>query len=145
MTRAQVAQLWAVQQVDLEIERAEAEREALRQALATDAAQTARVALAQATRRAQASAQRLREAEAALEEMRRRLQRQEARLYAGGVPAKDLGKLQQEIEHMQATRATQEDTVVTAMVSAEEAQAAVEGRRQALRETEGARTEERAR
>ena len=93
VTRAQIAQLWALQQVDGEIERASAEEDALRASLAADAAQGARASLAQAERAVEVRSQREHQAEAVLDETRRRLQQQESRLYGGAVPAKDLSKL----------------------------------------------------
>jgi predicted nucleic acid-binding Zn-ribbon protein len=142
MTRAQVAQLWALQQVDGEIERASAEQDALRSTLATDAAQSARAALAQARRALEARAQRERQAEAALEETRQRLQQQQERLYAGSVPAKDLDRLQREIEHLRITQATQEEDLLAAMEATEDATKVIAARQRALREVEASQSTE---
>jgi predicted nucleic acid-binding Zn-ribbon protein len=144
MTRAQVADLHTLQQLDAEIERVTIEGEALRRALETDPTEPARAALATSERAAEASAARMRQAEATLEDTHTRLKRQEARLYGGQVSAKDLGKAQQEIEHLQALRASQEDALLMVMMDAEEAQSAVAARRQALAEAERARDQDRS-
>lgn len=144
MTRAQLAELHAVQQHDLEIERANAEVEALRRALASDQTAAARAASEQSMRATQASARRMQAAETTLAETRERLKRQEARLYGGQVSAKDLGRAEQEIEHLKALATTQEDALLTAMLEAEEAQTAAEVRRRELAEAEAARDRERA-
>lgn len=145
MTRAQTAQLWALQQVDLEIERATAEQEAIHAALAADAAEAARASLAQAQRAVEVRSRREREAETAFEETRRRLKQQETRLYSGGVPAKDLDKLQHEIEHLRTTQATQEETLLAAMESTEVARKAVVTREGTLRKAEASQASDRER
>jgi predicted nucleic acid-binding Zn-ribbon protein len=144
MSRAQVADLHGLQQLDTEIERATIEGEALRRALAADPTEPARAAQATSERAAEASTTRMRQAEATLEDTRERLKRQEARLYGGQVSAKDLGKAQQEIEHLQTLRASQEDALLAAMMDAEEAQAAATARAQALAEAERARDRDRS-
>lgn len=144
MTRAQVAQLWTLQQLDTEIDRLAAEEAATQRALAADPAQPVRARL-QASRRAAAErAREVREAEAALDDTQTRLQRQEARLYGGGASPKELGALQQEIAHLQAARSTQEEALLAAMMSAEEAQSVVTQRDTALRDAEQARERETA-
>jgi predicted nucleic acid-binding Zn-ribbon protein len=143
MTRAQLAELHTLQQRDLEIERASVEGEALRRTLATDPT-TARAAQAESARKAQASAKRMRAAEATLAETRERLKRQEAQLYSGQVSAKDLGKAEQEIEHLKALVATQEDALLTAMMEAEETQAAADARTRELADAKAAHEHERA-
>lgn len=135
MSKAQIADLWALQQLDLEIERAAAEQETLRATLATDTTRSARVALAQRARDLQAREQRQKSAESALEETRTRLDRQEKRLYGGAVNAKDIDRAQAEIEHLRTMRAEQEEGVLTAMLAIEEAQTQVDGLRAALETT----------
>jgi predicted nucleic acid-binding Zn-ribbon protein len=139
MSRAQVAELHTLQQFDVDIDRTAIECEALRRALASDPTEAARAAHAVSQRTAQAKASGMRAAEATLEETRGRLQRQEARLYSGQVSAKDLGKAQQEIEHLKELRASQEETLLTAMLESEEAQAAAAAHSQSLAEAERAR------
>lgn len=144
MSRAEVAQLHALQQLDLEIERATAESEALQRTLAADSAAAAQAASNQSSRAAKAAAQKVREAEATLSETRERLARQEGRLYAGQVSAKDIGKAQQEIEHLRALVASHEDTLLTLMVEAEEAQAAAAAREHELEQAVAVRERDHA-
>ncbi len=144
MSRAQLAELHTLQQLDLELGRAGVEVEALRRALAADPTAAVRSAHADSARTAQASAQRMRAAEATLAETRERLKRQEARLYSGQVSAKDLGKAEQEIEHLKTLAATQEDDLLAAMLEAEETQAVADARSRELSDAEAARDHERA-
>lgn len=142
MTRAQVAQLWALQQLDSEIDRLAAEEEAARRALAADPTAPARARL-QASRRVAADrAREVREAEAGLDDTQTRLKRQEARLYGGSASPKELGALQQDIAHLQSTRAALEEALLVAMLAAEEAQATVTSHEAALREAQRARGHE---
>lgn len=142
MSRAEVAELHALQQVDSEIERVTAEVDALRAALAADPTAPARASEAQSARTARSAAGKVRAAEETVSETRERLKRQETRLYAGQVSAKDLGKAQQEIEHLRTLAASQEDALLTLMLEAEEAQAAAETRRRELAEALGAHERE---
>jgi uncharacterized protein len=144
MTRAHLAELYALQQLDLEIGRADVEMEALRRALATDPAAALRVAHAESARIAQANARRMQAAETTLSETRERRKRQEARLYSGQVSAKDLGKAEQEIEHLKTLITTQEDALLEAMMAAEETQAVMDARSRELNDAEVARDRERA-
>ena len=81
MSRAVIAELLALQQLDLDSERAAIEADALRRELENDAAtRAARAALQKATQTAAARAREVREAEAALEDTQARIQRQETRL-----------------------------------------------------------------
>lgn len=143
MTRADLAQLWALQAHDLKLERALAERDALDTALATDRAAAARAALAREQRRAQARAAQQREVETTLDVTTTRLRQQEGRLFGGAVGAKDLGKLQHEIEHLQALRAEQEEAVLGAMAASEAAEVAVRALRDGLAAAEGEQERER--
>lgn len=142
MTRAQVAQLWTLQQLDTEIDRLAAEEEATRSALAADPLQPTRARLLASRRAAAERTRAVRETEAALEDTQTRLKRQEARLYGGGASPKELGALQQEIAHLQATRSTQEESLLAAMMAAEEMQSVVTQREAALREAEQAHGQE---
>ncbi len=144
MSRAEVAQLHALQQLDLEIERAMVESQALQRALAADSAAGALVASNQSARAAKAAGQKVREAEATLAQTRERLARQEGRLYAGQVSAKDIAKAQQEIEHLRALVVSQEDALLTLMLEAEEAQAAATARERALAQAVAARERDHA-
>lgn len=144
MTRAQVAELWALQQFDSEIDRLTAEEDATNRALAADPTQPARARLQAAQRAAAERGRAVRDAETALEDTQTRLKRQEARLYGGGAAPKELGALQQEIAHLQATRAAQEESLLEAMMAAEQAQATTAKLEAALHEAERARERERA-
>lgn len=135
MSRAQIAQLWALQLLDSEIERHKAEGDALRRALSDDATAAARAALAESARAARERARGVREAEAALDDIQARLKRHEARLYGGGAP-KELSALQQEIAHLQAGRAAQEEVLLAAMVAGEAAQAEEAERQKSLETAE---------
>lgn len=144
MTRAQVADLWTLQQLDSEIDRLAAEEEAARRALASDPAAPARARLQAGQRSAADRARAVRDAEATLDDTQTRLKRQEARLYGGGASPKELGALQQEIAHLQTIRSTQEESLLAAMMTAEEAQAAATKLETALRDAEQARARETA-
>jgi uncharacterized protein len=133
MSRAVIAELLALQQLDLDIERGVIEADALRRELENDATtRTARAALQKATQTATVRAREVREAESMLEDTQARIQRQETRLYAGGTPPKELSALQQEIAHLNVQRASQEDALLAAMEASEAAQRATEQRREAL-------------
>lgn len=144
MSRAEVAQLHALQQLDLEIERATAETEALQRSLAADPAATAQAADTRSARTARAAGEKVRAAEETLAETRERLARQEGRLYAGQVGAKDIAKAQAEIEHLRGLIATQEDALLALMLEAEAAQATAEARHQELARAVEAREHEHA-
>lgn len=120
MARAQVAQLWELQQLDLELEQATAACEQVRRTLASDATRAPRATLAHAQRIAQHEQAELRAAEDALADTRERLARQESRLYGSGMGAKDLQHLEHEIAHLRSQRASQEDAVLGAMLTHEE-------------------------
>lgn len=143
MTRAQVAELWALQQLDSEIDRLTAEEDATNRALAADPTQPARARLQASQRAAAERGRAVRGAEVALEDTQTRLKRQEARLYGGGASPKELGALQQEIAHLQAARATQEESLLDAMMAAEQAQADAAKQEAALHEAERTRERER--
>jgi predicted nucleic acid-binding Zn-ribbon protein len=136
MKRAQLAELHTLQRLDLDLERTVAEAEALRHALATDRTAPARSRVARAGRAAETSAGQVRAAETTLAETRERLKRQETRLYGGQVSAKDISRAEQEIAHLKELVAAQEDTLLAAMLAAEEDQGAVTERRRALAEEE---------
>jgi predicted nucleic acid-binding Zn-ribbon protein len=135
MSRAQVAQLWALQLLDSEIERHKAEGDALRRSFTEDPTAVARAALAASARNAREQARLAREAEAALDALTARLQRDEARLYGGGAP-KELSALQQEVAHLQTLRADQEETLLAAMLASETAQSEEAERHKKLQEAE---------
>ncbi|HEX6819787.1 MAG TPA: C4-type zinc ribbon domain-containing protein [Ktedonobacterales bacterium] len=144
MSRAELAQLHDLQQIDLEIERATAETEALQRALAADSTSSARATDARSARAARAAGEKVRAGEETVAETRERLARQEQRLYAGHVGAKDLAKAQAEIEHLRTLAAAQEDALLALMLEAEEAQATAQMRREELARAIEAREHEHA-
>jgi predicted nucleic acid-binding Zn-ribbon protein len=124
VSKALVAELFALQELDLEIDRRRIEAEALQRALTEDATRPAREAAASARQRAAHAQREARDAETALHEAEARIQKQEARLYGGGAGQRDLGALQTELSHLKAAHAEQEERVLAVMLAAEEAQAA---------------------
>jgi predicted nucleic acid-binding Zn-ribbon protein len=122
--RAQIAELYELQLLDLEIDRSATEAESLRRSLAEDATRPTREAAARARARAERARRETGEAELALREAETRITKQEARLYGGGTAVRDLGALQTELGHLQTAHAAQEERVLALMLAAEEAQAA---------------------
>ena len=123
MSKALVAELFALQEIDQEIDRGRIEADALRRSLAEDATRPAREAAASVRRQAERARQEARSAEAALQDAEARIQKQEARLYGGGTGQRDLGALQNELSHLKAAHAEQEERVLAVMLAAEEAEA----------------------
>jgi predicted nucleic acid-binding Zn-ribbon protein len=124
VSRALVAELFALQEIDQEIDRGRIEVDALRRALAEDATRPAREAAANGRRQAEQARQEAHSAEAALQDAELRIQRQEARLYGGATGQRDLGALQSELSHLKAAHAEQEERVLAVMLAAEEAETA---------------------
>jgi predicted nucleic acid-binding Zn-ribbon protein len=124
VSRALVAELYALQQLDLAIDRGGAEVEALRRALAEDATRPAREAEARSRALVQRARRAVQEAETALQEVEARIRKQETRLYGGGIGPRDLDALQNELAHLRATHAEQEERALALMLAAEEAEAA---------------------
>lgn len=123
MGRAQIADLYELQLLDLEIDRSVTEAESLRRSLAEDATRPTREAAARARARAERARRETGEAELALREAEARIKKQEARLYGGGTAVRDLGALQSELGHLQTAHAAQEERVLALMLATEEAQA----------------------
>lgn len=121
VSRAVVAELYELQQLDLEIDRSATEAESLRRALAEDVTRPTREAAARARARADRARRETREAELALQEAESRIKKQESRLYGGGTALRDLGALQTELSHLQSAHAAQEERVLALMLAAEEA------------------------
>jgi predicted nucleic acid-binding Zn-ribbon protein len=128
MSRAsKSAALYQLHQLDLELERLGAEAQAIQTALGDDSA------LRQATKELEAAQQTLRErqrvlqqAEQELANLTARIKGHQGRLYSGSITnPRELGALQQEVQHLRATQSTQEDRVLEAMSAADEAQEAV--------------------
>jgi predicted nucleic acid-binding Zn-ribbon protein len=132
VSRAAVADLYALQALDLEIDRRAGEQDALSRAAAEDATRPARETLARAGHQAQQARAAAQAAEAALREAEARIQKQEQRLYGGATASRDLAALQTELAHLKGAHADQEERALTVMLAAEEAEAAERQAREAL-------------
>jgi len=100
VSRAEIADLLALQNLDDDLVHTQSACESLRKKLEADRTLETRSALGQARRQVQSRERALREAEDMLEETVARLKRQEGRLYGGGATPKELGALQEEIAHL---------------------------------------------
>jgi predicted nucleic acid-binding Zn-ribbon protein len=128
MSRAtKAASLYQLQQLDSEVERVAAEAQAISAALqdntpvrqATQELETAQHALRQ---RQQA----LRAAEQELADLAARIKTHNDRLYSGNISnPRELGSLQQEVQHLRELHNAQEDHVLEAMAALDDAQALV--------------------
>ena len=132
MSRAELAELWTIQQLDSEIDRVVAERDALRRGIATDRTVPEAQGLRTEERILYERERTQRDAEHALEDVQARRKKQEQRLYAGTVPARELGALQQEIEHLRVAETAHEEALLAAMLGTEQAQLATSDARERL-------------
>jgi predicted nucleic acid-binding Zn-ribbon protein len=126
MSRAtQTASLYQLQQLDGEIERVAAEAQAINAALHDDAAlRQATEAFTAAQRALQQRQQALRAAERELDDLAARIKTHNDRLYSGNVTnPRELGSLQQEIQHLRDLHSAQEDRVLEALTATDDAQA----------------------
>lgn len=139
-TTQMAAALFQLQQLDLEIDRLVSEQQALALSLqSTSALKKLRserdIAQQQLTNGLQAQ----KEAEWALEELEHRLKQQEQRLYNGSVTnAKELYALQQEVQHLRAQQARQEEMTLEMMEAAETLREVAAQKEQAVSEAEQA-------
>lgn len=122
MGKTVVAALYELQQLDLDMDRLATEAEALERALAEDAVRPAREAAARARRQMEREKKGASEVEEALRELDARIQKQETRLYGGGTATRDLGALQTELSHLKEAHAQQEERVLAAMLTLEDAE-----------------------
>ncbi|HEY7347715.1 MAG TPA: C4-type zinc ribbon domain-containing protein [Ktedonobacterales bacterium] len=132
MSRAtQAAFLYQLQQLDGEIERVAAESQAINVALQDDSAlRQAQQELESAQHSLRQRQQAQRAAEQELADLAARIKGHNDRLYSGAVTnPRELGSLQQEVQHLRELHNTQEDRVLEAMAAAEDAQALAESRR----------------
>ncbi len=147
MSTIQVAAaLFQLQQIDLELERLAAEHQSILQTLQGNA-QVQRLRIEQRTvqQQLQAALQAQKEAELALEDLTRRLNVQEQRLYSGAVTnPKELHAVQQEVENLRGQRSRQEDTTLEVMDAAESLQENVKRKMEALKLAEASWTQESA-
>ncbi len=119
--------LYQLQQLDLELERVNAEAQAIHARLSDDSAlrqakeehEAAQAALRQQQRA-------LQQAEQELASLAARIKGHQDRLYSGSIAnPRELGALQQEIQHLRELHSAQEDRVLEAMGTVDEAEAAL--------------------
>jgi len=121
------ASLYQLQQLDGEGDRVQSEAQAINTALQND------VAVRQVTQEREAAQralhqyqQTLRAAEQELADLAARLQSHNTRLYSGSITnPRELGSLQQEVQHLRELHSAQEDRVLEAMATVDDAQALV--------------------
>jgi predicted nucleic acid-binding Zn-ribbon protein len=141
MSTTQIAAaLFQLQRVDLEMDRLAAELQALASSLqSTSTLRKLRAEYSISQQQLTSGLQAQKEAEWALEDLEQRLKQQERRLYGGSVTnAKELHALQQEVQHLRAQQARQEEATLEMMEAAESLREVVARKEQALREAERA-------
>lgn len=122
---SKAAPFYQLQQLDLEVERATFTAQAINKALEDDTTLRAATQAQDAAQQALKQRQRaLHTAEQELESLEARLKSHSDWLYGGKVVnPRELGSLQQEVQHLREQRSAQEDRVLEALAAAEEAQA----------------------
>ncbi len=132
------AELYQLQQLDLELERLLAEQQALANVLQGDSTlKKLRAEHNIAQQQLHSGLQTQKEAEWALEELNQRLHLQEQRLYSGAVTnPKELSALQQEVQRLQAQQNRQEETALEVIMAAESLQEEANHKAEALRQAE---------
>lgn len=132
------AALFQLQRVDLEIDRLIAEQQALASSLQSPSTlKKLRSEYSIAQQQLAGGLQAQKEAEWALEDLEQRLKQQEQRLYDGRVTsAKELNALQQEVQHLRAQQARQEEMTLEIMEAAESLREAAARKEQAVHEAE---------
>ena len=143
VSRAVIADLLALQKLDDDLVRIQAECDALRKKLETDRTAELRSAVTYATRQLAVRELTLRDAESVLEDTVVRLKRHESRLYGEGATPKELGALQAEIAHLNAAKRTQEDQILAAMMASETASQHMAALQEQLRALETQQTADR--
>ncbi len=139
MSTAQVAAaLFRLQQLDLELDRLNAEQQSVVHALQGNArVNKTRTEYNTAQQHLQAGLQAQKEAEWSLEDVNRRLSTQEQRLYGGtGVNPKDLNSLQLEVQRLRAQQQRQEEIVLEVMDTVETLQETLQRKQQTLQQAE---------
>jgi len=139
MSTAQVAALlFQLQQLDLELDRINAEQQSVTNSLQSNAAlRKLRAEYTHAQQQVQTSLQTQKEAEWALEDLSSRLKAQEQRLYNGTVVnPKELQSLQQEAQRLRAQQSRQEDAVLEVIDAAEALQEMAHSKQLALKQAE---------
>jgi predicted nucleic acid-binding Zn-ribbon protein len=141
MSTTQIAAaLFQLQQVDLEMDRLVAEQQALASSLQSSSSlKKLRAEYSISQQQLANGLQAQKEAEWALDDLERRLKQQEQRLYGGSVTnAKELYALQQEVQHLRAQQARQEEMTLEIMEAAESLREIVAQKEQMVREAEKA-------
>jgi len=130
--------LFQLQQVDLELDRLNAERQSVMQALQGNVMlHKAQKAYTVSQQQLHAGEQAQKEAEWSLEDIQRRLVTQEQRLYSGAsVNSKDLNTLQQEVQRLRAQHHRQEEVVLEVMDTTEGLQEEVQRKLRELQKAE---------
>ncbi|HEY7122473.1 MAG TPA: C4-type zinc ribbon domain-containing protein [Ktedonobacterales bacterium] len=124
---SKAAALYQLQQLDLELERVNAEAQAISTRLSDDSAlRQAKEELEAAQTALQKRQRALQQAEQELASLAARIKGHQDRLYSGSIAnPRELGALQQEIQHLRELHSAQEDRVLEAMGAADDAQAAL--------------------
>lgn len=146
MSTTQIAALFQLQQIDLELERLVTELQAVASSLkANTTLNKLRNEHNIAQQQLRSGLQAQREAEWALEDLDRRLSMQEQRLYSGTVTTpKELSTLQQEVQRLRGQKSRQEDLALEVMEAAESLQEMARQKAEALQTAEEAWTRESA-
>ncbi|GAC1381793.1 MAG: C4-type zinc ribbon domain-containing protein [Ktedonobacteraceae bacterium] len=147
MSTTQIAAaLFQLQQIDLELERLLAEQQATANSLKTNTKlQKLREEHNIAQQQLRTGLQTQKEAEWSLEDLKRRLNAQEQRLYSGTANnPKELSNLQQEVQRLQVQHGRQEDLVLEVMEATESLQETTHRKAALLAQAEMAWTEESA-
>ncbi len=139
-TTQQAAQLFQLQQLDLELDRLSAEMQAVATALQGNTElQKRRAEYKIAQQQLQTGLQAQKEAEWTLEDINNRLKAQEQRMFSGSVNnTKELQSLQNEVQRLRAQQSHQELTTLEVIDAAESLQEAVQRRKDALQKAEEA-------
>jgi predicted nucleic acid-binding Zn-ribbon protein len=134
------AQLFQLQQIDLELDRLASEQQAIQTVLQSNTRlRKLRSEYEAAQQQLQASLQTQQEAEWTLDDLNRRLKTQEQRLYNGSVVnAKELQSLQQEVQRLRAQQSRQEDLTLEAIDMADSLRELVRQKEAAFQEAEAA-------
>lgn len=141
-TTQMAATLFQLQQLDLELERLIAEQQALMQTLQGDSSvKRARMENQIAQQQLQTGLQAQQEAEWALEDLNRRVQMLDQRLYSGAITnPKELYAVQQEVQHLRAQQNRQEEMTLEMMDATEVLQEMAARKSEALGRAEEAWT-----
>jgi predicted nucleic acid-binding Zn-ribbon protein len=138
------ATLFQLQQIDLELDRLTNEHQAIRAALQGDAKLRKLRSDYEIAREAwQSSLQTQKDVEWTLEDLNKRLEQQEQRLYNGSVTnPKELQSLQQEVQRLRAQQNRQEERLLEVIDTTESLQEIAQQKQAGLQEAEGAWQEE---